>query len=396
MFSIRKNEGGWCMEREEIFIWVGEDYKEMTKSLLRECDLAGLIGDREKRVGIKPNLVAPISAEEGATTHPEIVAGLVEYLREEGFFHLSILEGSWVGDVTSEAFTVCGYEELRDRYQVPLIDMQKEKGVPIQADGETVLVGAAALDIDFLIGCPVLKGHCQTRVTCALKNLKGLLPNSEKRRFHALGLHRPIALLNAAVPQGFILADNLSSDLDFEDGGNPVVMNRLLAARDPVLLDAYAASLLHYRPEEIPYLALAEQLGVGCADPGKARIRRFGEPEKELPLSRRVVSVVDAVEEVESCSACYGYLIPALAALQREFFGEESGEAGTLSEALGERICIGQGFRGKTGSLGIGSCTRGFQRNLPGCPPLPGQIEEFLREILLEKGVIPKGGCGDV
>ena len=45
-----------------------------------------------------------------------------------------------------------------------------------------------------MINLPVLKGHCQTLITCALKNNKGLIPNAEKRRFHTLGAassHRP-------------------------------------------------------------------------------------------------------------------------------------------------------------------------------------------------------------
>ena len=64
----------------------------------------------------------------------------------------------------------------------------------------------------------------------------------------------------------------------------------------------------------------------------------------------------DAVEEVESCSACYGYLIPALDRLKEE---------GLLPE-LREKICIGQGYRGKSGALGVGSCTSGFACNLKG------------------------------
>lgn len=44
-----------------------------------------MIGDREKVIGIKPNLVAPVPAEDGGTTHPEVVEGLLQYLQEHGF-----------------------------------------------------------------------------------------------------------------------------------------------------------------------------------------------------------------------------------------------------------------------------------------------------------------------
>ena len=78
---------------------------------------------------------------------------------------------------------------------------------------------------------------------------------------------------------------------------------------------------------------------------------------------------------MESCSACFGYLIPALEMLK----------ADGLFEKLDEKISIGQGFRGKTGTLGVGSCTKGFACHLDGCPPTEGQIYEFLKEYIQKK-----------
>ena len=68
------------MEKCEIYTICGKEYKEMTKALLKECHLHELIGSKEKRIGIKPNLVSPTEASYGATTHPEVVAGIIEYL----------------------------------------------------------------------------------------------------------------------------------------------------------------------------------------------------------------------------------------------------------------------------------------------------------------------------
>lgn len=55
-----------------------------------------------------------------------------------------------------------------------------------------------------------------------------------------------------------------------------------------------------------------------------------------------------------------------------------------LFEKLQDKICIGQGYRGKTGKLGIGQCTRKFEYHLEGCPPTEGAIYEFLKEYLEE------------
>lgn len=364
------------MEKNQIYIKCGTNYKEMTKELLETCRLSELIGDRKKRIAIKPNLVSPTEASFGATTHPEIVEGILEYLKTGGFSKVVMMEGSWVGDRTSDACEVCGYRELSERFQVPFIDTQKEKGFSRDCVGMELNLCACVKDVDFLINVPVLKGHCQTKITCALKNLKGLIPNKEKRRFHSMGLHKPIAHLAAGIHQDFILVDNICGDLDFEDGGNPVVMNRILAGRDPVLIDAYVCHMMHYETEQVPYVKMAEELGVGCADIKKADIRICGEDQGAvIPKSRKVVELADRVEEVESCSACYGYLIPALEMLKEE----------GLFSKLDEKICIGQGFRGKTGKLGIGHCTKGFTCHLEGCPPTEKQMYAFLKEYILNK-----------
>lgn len=424
------------MKKNQIFIKCGTEYKEMTKELLEACNLAGeiekkfekcglkvlsensgaglqqnsekiiteakfetkssLIDNSEAEVdcfyssdsvenqnsefglynmqiGIKPNLVAPMEAYWGGTTHPEVVAGIVEYLQEKGFSNLVIMEGSWVGDKTSESYEVCGFKSLCEKYNVPFLDMQKEKGVPVQCGDMTLNICKSVLDLDFLINVPVLKGHCQTKITCALKNMKGLLPNSEKRRFHALGLHDPIAHLGLAIHQDFIVVDNICGDLDFEDGGNPVEMNRVLAAVDPVLMDAYVCDMMYYLPEEVPYITKAAALGVGCADIRQAEIHALdGNPGAPIPKSRKVVELAAAVEEVESCSACYGNLIPALDRLKQE----------DLLSNLTTRISIGQGYRNQKGILGIGHCTRHFTNHLEGCPPTEEEIYEFLKNYL--------------
>lgn len=365
------------MKRNQIFKIYGTDYKKMTEELLEECNLAEQIGKKDSRIGIKPNLVSPSPASWGATTHPEIVAGIIAYLQGHGYQNITILEGSWVGDKTSEAVTVCGYDQIVQDYGVEFADMQKDSFHTVECEGLELAICDRVSSIDFLINVPVLKGHCQTKITCALKNMKGLIPNKEKRHFHAMGLHRPIACLNKAIRQNFVVADHICGDLDFEDGGNPVVRNCVMAGTDPVLMDAYVCRLLHYEAKEVPYVVMAEELGVGSTDLDHAEIRVCGgdknRKDEELPYSRKVVELKDAVEEVESCSACYGYLLPALEKLKEEH----------LLEKLDERICIGQGYRGKRGKLGVGNCTSGFEFCVKGCPPTEGEIYEALKRYLL-------------
>ena len=364
------------MKNNEILMIHGTEYKEMTKEILEASDLMERIKEKDCLIGIKPNLVSPSDASYGATTHPQVVAGIIEYLQEHGCTNIAMMEGSWVGDKTGDAVEVCGYDRLSKEYEVPFIDTQKQKYHTCDCGGMKLQICDCVKDVDFLINVPVLKGHCQTKITCALKNMKGLIPNKEKRHFHTIGLHRPIAHLGVGIRQDFIVVDNICGDLDFEDGGNPVQMDRIWTAVDPVLCDAYVCNMLDYKKEDVPYIGMTEELGVGCGDWKQAVIRKCNDATTEtvIPKERKIVELEDAVEEVESCSACYGYLIPALDKLNQE----------GLLKKLDTKISNGQGFRGKTGILGVGNCTKDFQHHVCGCPPTEDQIYEFLKSYINE------------
>jgi len=360
------------MEKNEILVIYGNNPAEMALKLAQASGLAELIGDRKKRVGLKPNLVVSRPADEGATTHPEIAAGLIAYLKKNGFNNIVILEGSWVGDSTSRAFSACGYRALAKEAGVELVDTQKDRYETLDCKGMKIEISGSALALDFMINLPVLKGHCQTLLTCALKNNKGIISDSEKRRFHSLGLQKPIAHLNTRVRNDFIVVDGICGDLDFEEGGNPVYGGRMFASRDPVLCDAWAAGLMGLKTEEIPYIGLAEKLGVGRIGP--AIIKELNKNSEAMPLSAsrqtgKVKELTRFIKEENACSACYSSLVFALSRLgkhEREHFGE---------------LCIGQGFRGKKGKTGIGLCTAGFSSSCPGCPPTGAEALDFLRKL---------------
>lgn len=364
---------GKTMPKNEYYVIQGEDYKQMAIRILQTAKVAEDIKDKTKRIGIKPNILAAKKASGGAVTHPELVDGVLEYLKKEGFRDLAVLEGSWVGDLTSQAVRVSGIYDICKKHQVPFIDLQKDSFQTLDAAGMPVSVCDEALNLDYLINIPVLKGHCQTTVTCALKNSKGLIPNSEKRRFHTLGLHKPIAHLNTVIHQDFILLDNICGDLDFEEGGNPVVMNRVLGFWDPVLCDSFAAESMGYSPKDIPYIRLACQLGVGSMDVDSANMVQLGEgvPERKMHCSRRISKLAAYADAKDACSACYGSLIYALDRLNDE---------GMLSGHETGAIAVGQAYRGKTGAIGIGQCTSCFEKHLGGCPPKAVDIAEFLRK----------------
>jgi len=369
------------MENNEIYRIKGTDIRKNTRHLLDAVNLTAEIMqksgcfDADTRIVIKPNLVCPSPAEFGATTHPEIVEELICYLKEAGYRNITIMEGSWVGDKTADAADVCGFAALSEKYDVPFVDTKKKDAETVDCRGMELEICRCALQAEFLINVPVLKGHCQTKMTCALKNMKGLIPDREKRRFHKLGLHEPIAHLNTGLRQDFILVDDICGDPDFEEGGNPQNSDCILAAKDPVLVDAYACEMLGWKTSDVPYVLIAERLGVGSSKDRK--IIDLGEMPKNRTefKNRRLLDVSFALEDTDTCSACYSSLTEALWRLQQE---------GLLCR-LDTKIGIGQGMTDKTGKLGIGRCTAKFDINVMGCPAEPEDIYRTLKEYILNQ-----------
>lgn len=344
----------------EIMIIYGDNPYDMTKKLLIKSEMASRI-PRDAKIGIKPNVLMQSLPENGATTHPEIVEAIIDYLQERGYKNLLILEGAWIGDNTDRAFKLLGYDKISERTGVPLLNTKHDRFEKLTYGGITMEISKTALELDFLINVPVLKGHCQTLVTGAMKNLKGIISDSEKRHFHALGLHEPIAYLNKIICSDFVVMDGICGDLDFEEGGNPVQMNRILCCPDSVLIDSYEANTLGYEPDDVGYISIAAELSVGSKDTDSAIITELN---KDLTLakthsSRKVKSLIKYIDEREACSACYANLIRAL---------YRTTEKGKLPADL--KVCIGQGFKGiESDGIGVGNCTNCMKKHVPGCPP---------------------------
>ena len=353
----------------KIYNIYGTDAHEMTIKLLEASDAVNLV-PKNANIALKPNLVVAGTPEDGSVTHAGILSGCIEYFHEHGMKNVSIIEGSWVGDNTMRAMKTAGYDEICKRYNVEFYDLKRDKTRSISTKIGPIEICTRALNTDFLINLPVLKGHCQTVMTCALKNLKGCLPDKEKRRFHSLGLTRPIAALGAALKPGLIIVDSICGDLNFEEGGNPIQTNRMYLGTDPVMIDSYGCNLMGIELSQVPYIKLAEQFGAGTTNFSDSDIINLNEPVnagKYPKPSGRVASLTKNVHEDSACSACYASLVRALYV---------NGRGKTRN------IYIGQGWKNKTipeGSLGIGKCCKEASECVMGCPPSAKEIAEKFR-----------------
>ena len=357
------------MNKDKLTVIYGRDIEPMAYKLCEATGLSSLI-PKDADVGLKPNYVVARPAEGGATTHPEILEGIIRYLKDNGINDITIMESAWVGESTSRAFKVCGAEKLRDKYGVGLLDLKGDAAVRV----EGISICKSALECGFLINLPVLKGHCQTRMTCALKNMKGCIPDSEKRAFHAQGLFTPIGRLGALLKPDLTIVDGICGDLSFEEGGNPVRMDRLIAGFDSVLIDSYACQLMGLETGDVPYIEIAGNYGAGNPDIKADTVIELNTPKEtnSFHAGDGAQRLKKYINEDKACSACYGSLIFALNNAGRN-----------VLDNLPDRINIGQGFIGKQAAgLGVGNCCSGCSEYVKGCPPKAEKIIEMLKEQL--------------
>lgn len=352
-----------------IYEIYGTDAHGMTLKLMQAANVAAMI-PKGASVALKPNLVVASAPERGATTHPGVLSGCIEYLQSNGFSGISIIESAWAGGKTDAAMKICGYDRVSEQYGVPFYDLKKDSTRTVSTKFRQMDVSCRALDADCLINLPVLKGHCQTKMTCALKNLKGCLPDREKRKFHSDGLIRPIAALAALLKPALIIVDSICGDLDFEEGGNPVQTNRMMLGMDPVQMDAYGCQLMGLDSKDVPYIRLAEQWGAGSTEIDE--IIALNEPTNaaSYPASTGMIKrLTQNVTADSACSACYASLVRAL---------YNAGEQGITVK---DDIFIGQGFRGKAlGGIGIGNCCMGAEVCAKGCPPTASDVLKVLKQ----------------
>ncbi|MDO4546856.1 MAG: DUF362 domain-containing protein [Clostridia bacterium] len=344
---------------DKIYLGYVKSIKETTKLLMESAGVAAQIPSGAN-VALKPNLVVAKPADSGATTHPEILDGAIEYLFDNGIKDVSIIEGSWVGESTQRAFRAAGYDVVAKRHAISFYDLKTDETRSVDTRIGEMKICRRALEAGYLINMPVLKGHCQTTMTCALKNLKGCLPDAEKRRFHRLSLNKPIAALAAALKVHLTIVDGICGDLSFEEGGNPVYANRMLSGRDMVAIDAFGCELMGIDRSEVEYIGLAEKYGAGTTEAGE--IIEIGDARLggAYPKPTGTVSRLGrGVRQENACSACYGNLMHALYRLDEKGLWQRK-----------PPIAIGQAMKGVPfEGLGVGRCCDMAAVRVNGCPP---------------------------
>ena len=252
-----------------------QDYDEdkVLTGLRQSIDLIGGIQTFVRnghRVLLKPNLLYGKSAEKGVTTHPAIVKGMIEIVREAGGIP-SIGDSPAVGSLTKTA-EKAGIKAIADEMKCPLIEFDKPVRPP-KKEGrifKQLEIDRLVLEADVIINLPKLKTHSMMLLTLGVKNLFGCIPGPRKALYHLqAGEDRKIfaqilfEIYQVIQPSLTILDGIVGMEGNGPNSGRPIPIGLMLASGDSLSLDQVVCDLVGISRKSLLTNRVAFEQGMG-------------------------------------------------------------------------------------------------------------------------------------
>ena len=175
-----------------------------------------------------------------------------------------------------------GFTEVGDRFDAKFINLSQDSTEVVNVGPifGSLAIPKVLLSAEALITMPVVKTHCITPFTGALKNQWGLLPRA-RFKFHPV-VHQAIAEVNAFFANKMKLgvADaTISMEGPGPRVGMPKVCDRIMASRDLVALDSLVGDYMGFDVSEIRFIREAERSGLG-----QSKFVAVGDPYEPNPF----------------------------------------------------------------------------------------------------------------
>ncbi len=237
-------------------------------------DLGGITNFIKKGmvVALKPNLLLPLSPDNNATTHPELVGAIGRLVKEAGA--TPVVVESPGGPYTKITF--------KKSYKVNgLTDICLKHGIELNYDTTTVKVVLDAYgrnrsfsilkplaDADFVINIPKLKTHGMMTYTGAVKNMFGAIAGTEKATHH---MNTPdynafasnmIDICLAADPDLTIMDAIEAMEGNGPSAGTTRKLGLLMASENPFSIDMAAHDVIKLKVEDSYIMAQAVERGI--------------------------------------------------------------------------------------------------------------------------------------
>ena len=258
----------------------GSDPAEMFDKGIESLGGIGEFVKPGQTVVIKPNIGWDAVPERAANTNPELIGRIVKRCYEAGAKSVTVFDNTC--DEWKKCYANSGIEkEVLDNKAEIVPGNSESYYRDVEISGGKSLtktkVHELILDSDVFINVPVLKSHSSAKLTIAMKNLMGVV--WDRRWWHKNDLHQCIADyatfrnpdLNI-VDAYRVMKRNGPRGVSTED---VIMLNSMVISKDIVAADAAATKIFGYEPEDIPYIAIADEMGIGNKNLSELNIKRI-------------------------------------------------------------------------------------------------------------------------
>jgi len=230
---------------------------------------------RGETVLVKPNMAWDRTPDQGANTHPEVVAQVVRLCRAAGARRVVVADNP-----IHDAERVAERSGIRAAVGAAggELVLPDASGFERATLGGSVLASWDVLSVlfqaDRLVNVPVVKHHSLSRLTCGLKNHMGLI-GGNRGRLHQ-DIHPSLVDLAAAFRPTLTVVDATRVMMrNGPTGGrleDVAAVNAVAAGTDPVACDAWAARQVGLDPAEVGHVAQADGRGLGSLMAGAGAV----------------------------------------------------------------------------------------------------------------------------
>jgi uncharacterized protein (DUF362 family) len=257
----------------------GEPDKMLDKALKAMGGMQNFV-KKGQTVVVKPNIGWDVTPERAANTNPALIKRLIEHCMTAGAKEVYVFDNTC--DKWSSCYKNSGIERAAKDAGAKVAPGHSESyyqqvSVPKGTNLKDAKVHELILSSDVFINVPVLKSHGSAKLTIAMKNLMGIV--WDRRFWHRNNLNQCIAdfatyrkpdlnivdaynVMTKNGPRGVSKADVLN-------------MKYLIVSDDMVAADAAAAKVFGMEPEDVKYIQIANEMGVGRMDLSKLNINRI-------------------------------------------------------------------------------------------------------------------------
>lgn len=265
-------------EIPELAVVEGSSHSRITEMAIDALGGIRRFISRGDVVVIKPNMAWDRTPEQAANTNPEVVATVVRLCLEAGARKVKVFDRT-VND-PRRCYVQSGIMEAAKRQGAEVIYVDERKFKEMTINGEAIktwLLYTEVFEADKVINIPIAKHHSLAKLTMAMKNWMGIMGGS-RRQIHQR-LDESLADLSMIVKPALTILDATRILIrNGPQGGNPEdvkVLNTVIAGIDQVAADSYGATLFGMRGEDLGYVKIAAQRGIGRMDLSKIIIRKI-------------------------------------------------------------------------------------------------------------------------